>query len=124
MAELGNRTKNAKRNSVWGFLYRLLSMVLPFFVKTAIIKIIGAEYLGLSGLFVSILNVLNVTELGFGSAIVFSMYEPAARQDKTKICALLNYYRSVYRKMGLIILGVGIIIMPFLPYLIKSDLPA
>ncbi len=118
-----NRTLNTKRNSIWGLFNKMIVILLPFCVKSAIIKLVGVEYLGISGLFTSILTVLNITELGIGNAIVYSMYKPVAENDEDLICTLLNFYKRIYRIIGVIIFGVGVLLLPFLPYLIKSDLP-
>lgn len=69
-----SRTQNAVRNIGWGIIEKIITLLLPFITRTILIKVLGAEYLGLSSLFTSILQVLSITELGFGSAIVFSVY--------------------------------------------------
>lgn len=107
-----------------GIINKFVVLLLPFLVRTAFIYSLGAEYLGLNSLFTSILTVLSMTELGFSSAIVFSMYEPIASDDEDTICALLKFYRKVYRVIGLVILGIGICILPFLPNLINGEEPA
>lgn len=119
-----NRTKNAMINIVFGYINKILSVLFPFAIKTIIIKTIGIEYLGLNSLFTSILNILNLAELGFGTAMVFSMYKPIAEDDKETIRALLNLYRKIYRIIGAIVLTVGLAIIPLLPFLIKGDHPA
>lgn len=119
-----SRTRNVKRNSFWGMVGRIIGLLLPFASKTVIIKALGADYLGLNGLFTSILTVLNLTELGVGSAIVYSMYKPIAEGDDDLVCALLNTYKKIYRVIGLSIIGIGFLLMPFLHYLIKGDVPA
>ena len=118
-----NRTKNAARNMVMGFINKIIVLLLPFLVRTAFIYSLGAEYLGLNSLFSSILSVLSVAELGFSSAVVFSMYEPIAQNQQAKICALLNYYRSIYRVIGTVVLIGGVALMPFLPRLINGECP-
>lgn len=119
-----SRTRNAKRNSFWGMVGRIVGLLLPFASKTVIIKALGADYLGLNGLFTSILTVLNLTELGVGSAIVYSMYKPIAEGDDDLVCALLNTYKKIYKIIGLSIIGIGILLIPLLRYLIKGDVPA
>lgn len=99
-------------------------MVLPFLLRTIIIHKLGAEYLGLGSLFNSILNVLNITELGFSTAIVFSMYKAIANDDNKSLCAMLLFFKKVYKFIGSVILVVGIVIMPFLKYLIKGSYPS
>lgn len=98
-------------------------LLYPFIIRTLIIRQLGADFLGLSSLFSSILQVLNLTELGFASSIVFSMYKPIANDDEMAISAILNYFRKVYCCIGLIILLLGFVILPFIPYLIKGDVP-
>lgn len=118
-----NRTKNAVRNIGWGVVEKMVTLLLPFLTRTVLIKVLGAEYLGLNSLFTSVLQVLSISELGFGSAIVFSMYRPIEEGDKETLCALINVYRKIYLIVGSIILTAGVIIIPFLPYLIKGDCP-
>ena len=93
-------------------------------MRTAMIYLMGVQYLGLNSLFTSALQVLNLAELGVGSAMVFSMYKPIAENDNTTICALMKLYRTYYRVIGLVIAVVGCALIPFIPRLIKSDVPA
>lgn len=118
-----SRIKNTKRNIVSGLFKQLLNIILPFITRTIIIYFLGAEYQGLSGLFTSILQVLNLTELGFSSAVVFVLYEPVANKQTEKICAIIKYLKIAYRKIGLFIFFLGIAILPFIKNLISSDCP-
>ena len=117
------RTKNATRNIIYGVIVKVYQLLVPFLVRTAMIYGLGVEYLGLGSLFTSVLTVLNLTELGVGSAMVFSMYKPIAEDDTLKICALMRLYRKYYRIIGSIILVVGIAITPIIPKLVKGDVP-
>lgn len=118
-----NRAKNAKRNSVWGMASKVVTMIFPFIIRTIMIKTLGMEYLGLNSLFAAILNVLSCTELGFGLAIVYSMYKPVAENNYKLIQALLNMYKKIYRIIGFLVLGVGICLLPFLRQLIHGEIP-
>jgi len=117
------RTKNAKRNIKFGVISKFLGMVLSFLIKTVMIRTLGVEYLGLNTIFSSVLQVLNITELGFSSALVYSMYRPIAEDNTEMICALLNLYRKVYRIVGLIILILGCMLIPMFDFFIKGDIP-
>ena len=119
-----DRTKNTLRNIIWGMLNKFITLLFPFILRSFIIRKLGSEYLGLSSLFTSILQVLNLTEMGFSSAIVFSMYKPIAENDTKTICALTNYYKKIYRIIGCIIGVMGIIIAPFIPNLISGTYPS
>lgn len=118
-----DRTKNASRNIVFGLIQRIYQLIVPFVMRTAMIYWLGVEYLGLDGLFTSILSVLNLAELGVGSAMVYSMYKPVAEDNKLAICALMKLYKIYYRVIGLIVLVGGLVLCPFIPKLISEDLP-
>ena len=118
-----SRTKNIKRNIIFGAINKLIVMILPFITRTIIIWKLGAEFLGLSSLFSSILQVLNMAELGFTSAVVFSLYKPIAQKDDKTVCALMAFYKKTYRIIGLVILAIGLIVTPFIKRIIKGTYP-
>lgn len=121
---VADRTKNAKRNIVFGLVNKFFSICIPFLTRTFLIKTIGSEYLGIDSLFVSILQILNLSELGFSSAVVYCMYKPMAENNQDMICALLNFIRKVYKYVGLFILAIGLCLIPFLGYFIKGAVPS
>ena len=118
-----SRIANTKRNIVWAYIDYILVTAFSFILRTIIVKYLGAEYLGLSSLFSSILQILNMAELGFSAAIIFNMYKPLAQNDIEAVCALLNFYKRIYLTIAVIILSVGIALSPFLPHLIKGTYP-
>ncbi len=118
------RTKNASKGIIYGTISKVYSIIVPFVMRTAMIYLLGVEYLGLNSLFTSVLHVLNLAELGVGSAMVFSMYQPIAENDDKKICALMNLYKKYYRIIGLVVLCVGLLITPIVPHLIKNGVPS
>ncbi|WP_295363450.1 hypothetical protein [uncultured Succinivibrio sp.] len=117
------RTKNSFRNIIWGYVHKIISLVLPFIIRTILIYNLGADFLGLNSLFTSIIVVFSLAELGFSSAIIYNMYKPVAENDTETICALLSFYKSTYRYIGIVILIIGLLTLPFLPHLIKTDCP-
>ena len=118
-----NRTKNAARNVIVDGMLKVTAIILPFVMRTIVLHYLGIEYLGLGGLFRSTLSVLNLAELGVGSAMVYSMYRPIAEDDTETICALMRLYRKYYRLIGLFVAVVGLALTPFIRNLIKGDVP-
>ena len=118
-----DRVGNAKRNIFYNFITRIVTLFFPFFMRFVLLKEIGAEFLGLNSLFISILQVLNLAELGFTNAVVFSMYKPIANDDTQTLCAILRFLKSVYKKISIIIFALGLAILPFVPHLIKGEPP-
>lgn len=90
-----SRTKNATRNIIFGLILKIYQIVFPFIMRTVMIYFMGVKYLGLNSLFTSILQVLNLAELGVGSAMVYSMYKPIAENDGDKVRKLMNLYKSM-----------------------------
>lgn len=117
------RTKNATRNIIFGVILKVYQILVPFLMRTAMIYLMGVQYLGLNSLFASVLQVLNLAELGVGSAMIYSMYKPIAEDNNTAICALMKLYRTYYRIIGFIIAAVGLALTPFIPKLISGDVP-
>ena len=73
---MGNsRLKNSALNLATGLLGRMLTIILNFAVRTIFIHCLDEAYLSVNGLYSNILTVLSLAELGFGSAMVYHMYE-------------------------------------------------
>lgn len=117
------RTRNAIKNIKAGLILRIYQMLIPFVIRTIMIQVLGVEYLGLKSLFTSVLQALNLAELGIGSAMVFALYRPIAEDDERKICALMCQYRKYYRLIGLIIGVLGLMLTPAIPHLISGEVP-
>ena len=121
---MSSRVKNTKRNIYSSYLLMVIQMIFQFLSKSIIVYTLGKEYLGLSSLFNSILNVLNIAELGLSSSVIYCMYKPLAEGDTDKVCALLAYLKTIYRVVGTVIIGVGVIVMPFIPKVISGNAPS
>ena len=117
------RLKNSLRNVMGALINKATAIVFPFVIRTIILYYLGTEYAGLSSLFTSVLQILSLSELGIGSAIVFSMYKPVAEGNTDEINALLKLYRKFYYIIGIVILIIGIALVPFIPKLISGEYP-
>jgi len=115
------RTKNSFKNLTINFISQITNMLLMFICRTIFIQYLATEYLGLNGLFSNILNILNLSELGVGSAIIVTLYKPLADKDQNRTAKLMNFYASFYRVVGIFVLLVGLILLPFLNVLVKTD---
>lgn len=122
---MGNtRTENTKKNIIWSYSDYFLNICFQFFSRTVIVNAFSSDYLGLSSLFSSILQVLNMAEMGFASAVIYNMYKPIAKNEISKVCCFLSYYKKIYRYIGISIICVGMALIPFLPKLIKGGWPS
>ena len=114
------RTENTIRNIVTGVGGQVFAILAQFLCRTVFIKVLSAEYLGLNGLFSNILNILSLSEMGFGTAILYSLYKPIEQKDESKIVALLQLYKRIYRVVAIVVFVSGGILTPFIEYFIKE----
>ena len=122
---MASRTENTAKNIVWGYVGNIVSLLAQFASRTIFIHTIGLSYLGINGLFSSVLGMLSLTELGIGTAINFSLYKPVANGETEKVKSLMLLYKKAYQIIALIVTVIGLAILPFLPFLVKEsgDIP-
>ena len=115
-----SRTKNSAKNVVIASIVQIITIIVSFVARTIFIKLMNADYLGVNGLFNNVLAILAFSELGISSAIIYNMYKPVADGDNEQIAALLNFYKKAYRIVASFIFVVGLLITPFIGYLINE----
>ncbi len=121
-----NRSKRSAINIFFTIINNLVKVFLPFITRTIIIYRLGEEYVGLGGLFTSVLSILNMSELGFSTAVTYFMYRPISgetQEDREYVNKLFNFIRKIYLIIGTVILLVGLILCPFIKYMIKGEVP-
>lgn len=118
-----SRTKSSIKNIIFSFGYQILVLILGFVNRTIFINILGVNYLGISGLFSDILNMLSLADLGFSVALTYSMYKPLAEHDYKRLAGLTNLYKKVYRIIAIAVTIIGLSLIPFLKYLVHLSRP-
>ena len=117
MTRVGSTLKNLK----FGMLYNIITILLNLIVRLIFLHYISIEYLGASGLFSSIFSILSFTEAGIGSAITYSLYKPLSENDKESVISLMQLYKISYRCIGTIVLVIGILLIPSLPFFTNNS---
>lgn len=117
-----SRTRNVSVNTAVALVCQGVNLFLNFITRTIFINVLGAEYLGVNGLFTNVLTILSFAELGIGNAIVYSMYRPLAEKNEGKLSSLMHLYQKAYTMIGVVVAVVGMALTPFLHYIVK-DVP-
>lgn len=117
---MGDRTKKTFLNITSNIIVNIIKTIFSFITRTVFIYCLGKEALGLNGLFTNVISMLSLAELGVGTAINFSLYEPIAKNDEKKIGILMSFYKKIYRIIGTTVGILGIALIPFLKYLING----
>ena len=114
------RTQNSIKNTIIQFITNIITILSLFIGQTLFIKILGVEYSGLNGLFTNILTVLNLFELGIGSSITYNLYKYIKDKNKETIKSIMYFYKKTYNYIALLILSIGLLIVPFIKYIVKD----
>ena len=115
------RKKSSFKNMITAVSSNILTIIVGLVAQAVFIKILGSEYLGLNGLFSNVISMLGIVELGMGSAIIYNMYKPIAEENHEKIKSLMQFYKKSYRIITLIISIIGIMIIPFIKYIVDIE---
>ncbi len=117
-----SRSQNSIKNASSEIAVRLLTAGSKFALRTVFIWSLGIQYAGVSSLFNDILFVFSLAELGINRAIAFALYKPLAHHDDEAVARIMRFYKIVYRIIAGVIMLAGILMLPFLHYLVK-DVP-
>lgn len=120
-----SRTHNSLRNIAFSFGNQFLMILLSFVSRSVFLYCLSVDYLGIQGLFGDILAMLSLADLGFGTAMTYSMYKPLAEKDYKKLAGLTTFYKKIYLLIAFVITSIGLCLIPFLKHLInlEKDIP-
>lgn len=114
------RFLNSVKNFFVGIGGNIITLILGFVSRYLFLMILNVEYLGVSGLFSSILTMLSFAELGIGTAIVYSLYKPLAEKNEREILVIMQFFRKVYTIIGIVVFFAGMALLPFLDFFITD----
>lgn len=113
---MGVRVQRSVMNIKVGMLFYVLGLFLAFFSRKVFLDCLGTEFIGLTGMLRNIMSYLSVAELGIGTSIVYFLYKPLQEDNHEKINEVVSILAYLYRCIGLIIGGVGLVVSLFFPW--------
>lgn len=114
------RTEYSVMNTSVAFVSQIIAIFMGFITRVVFTRTLSEGYVGINGLFTDILGILSLSEMGVGVAITYALYDPIARNDIKKQQILMRMFRSFYRMTAAFVLSVGLLIVPFLDFLMKD----
>lgn len=114
------RTIYSIKNSITQFINNIIAFIILFISQSIFIKILGIEYNGLNGIFNNILTILNLFELGISSSITYILYKYIKNNDEETIKSIMFFYKKAYKFISAFIFIMGLLVTPFLKYIIKQ----
>jgi O-antigen/teichoic acid export membrane protein len=115
-----SRVKSATRNIAFGYVGQVATALMSFVLRTVFIMHLSKQLLGINSTYTNVLSILNMAELGIGTALNFSLYGPVARGEKEKIKSYMRLYRQAYLVIAAVVAGLGLALSPFLRFLVKN----
>lgn len=105
------------------FFY-FINLILQFFSRKIFLDYLGAEVLGLNTTAQNLLGVLNLAELGIGTAVAYSLYKPLFEGNRQAINDIVSIQGWLYRRIAFIIIAGAVVLMCFFPLLFaKAQVP-
>lgn len=115
-----SRTEYSARNTMIAIISRIIAIIMGYAARIVFTHTLSESYVGINGLFTDILNVLALSELGIGTAVAYALYKPVAEQDVERQKSVMKLFQGLYRRVALLIATAGLLVMPFLGYLVHD----
>ena len=115
-----SRTEYSAKNTTVSVICRILAIIMGYVLRIVFTHQLSSTYVGINGLFVDIIQVLSLSEMGVGTAITFALYQPVADGDIEKQKSLMRLFRHFYIGIAGAVACFGMILIPFLGTLIKD----
>jgi O-antigen/teichoic acid export membrane protein len=119
---MSERVHKSLLNVKIGIIFYILSLGFSFISRKIFLDCLGVDFIGLTGTLGNILEFLNLSELGIGVSICYFLYKPLEENNKEKIKEILSVFGYLYRMIGFIIGGAGILVSLFFPLMFKHTI--
>lgn len=108
-------------NIVLNLIVTVITGLGSFAISKYFAENMGIDYLGLMKLFSQLISYLSLVEMGLGTASTYALYKPLLNKNYKEINIVISTIDSIYKRISLFILILGIIMSPFLHYIIKQQ---
>ena len=114
MKEARTRTEYSARNTTVALISRLSAIIMGYLLRVVFTHTLSESYVGVNGLFLDIIQVLSLSEMGVGTAITFALYKPIACNDIEKQKSLMRLFRKFYYEVAAVVEILGCALIRFL----------
>ena len=104
------------------FIITFLISLFSFIINKYFTLYLGVQNLGLMKLFTQLLAYLNLAEIGLASASTYALYKPLSEKNYKQISIVINTITSLYNKIFLFVLVIGLLLNPVIPFFIKNKI--
>lgn len=109
------------RNVSYNFLQTLCNIGIQLLGRMIFVRVLNSSYLGIQGLFSTVLSVLSLADMGMQTAMMYHLYRPINENDQNQIAKLVNFFKKIYNLIASSVLTFGLLLIPFLKYIINLE---
>lgn len=109
------RTSRTLMNAKVALIFSILSILIAFFSRKFFLDALSSEVMGLRTTIGGFLGMLNLAELGIGTAIGVALYKPLHDKNYTAINEIVSIQGWLYRRVALVVTLGGAILSYFFP---------
>ena len=102
------RTRNTIYNVIAGLTSKLIICLCLFCVRKVMAESLDSNYIGLEGFFSNVIGLFSLVDLGFGTAIAYSLYDPIHKGETDKVNAIISLLKKVYIAVAFVIFLLSI----------------
>ena len=113
--------KSAIKNFISDAVPEIVMILLNLILLKLFYKNLGTNVYALYQIFSQFFAYLLLAEAGFSSAALVSLYKPIANNNVDEVNKKLSGIKYVFNRIGMIIIGCGIIISFVIPFMIKDN---
>lgn len=110
--------ENISKNILLTLTLTVLATALSLAMNKYLLDIIGKEELGLYRLLSQVVFYLSLLDLGISTSATVAYYKPLANKDNEKVSIIYNTIRVFYNKVAIVTVILGLVLLPFLIYLV------
>lgn len=114
------RQKLAIKSSMIGIVAQMATVLISFISTKLFVRFIGLEAQGINGVVGNMLGLLQLSELGIGTAITYALYQPIVDRNEREICIVMRMFKNAYRVIGTVVFIAGIILSFFIDFFMES----
>ena len=102
------RSKKTLKNIKVDLVITLTIVLLGFLSRKIFIEYMGADFTGLMLLFVQLIGMINIAEMGVGTATASLLYKPLSENNQAVINKIIASTAKVYKYISILVFVVGI----------------
>lgn len=118
-----SRTRLTALNLGVGVFVQVVLMGLSVVTRTVFVRTLAIELLGVQALFLNLITLVAVVELGLNTSVMFALYKPLAVGDQDAIAGIVGYCRHLYRRVSAAAFTIGLALTPVVRHLVTTDEP-